>query len=195
MQNEIDKSVSISTKNQNEKHWFRETIELIILALVIVLPIRLFIVNPFIVSGASMVPTFQNGEYLIIDQLTYRFDFPERGDVVVFRYPKDTSKFFIKRVLGLPGEKVEIKNGVVFIEKAGEKKFTPLTESYIKNKSADNGKYILGDDEYFVMGDNRISSSDSRVWGALHKKYIVGRALLRLLPVTEASIFPGSIKY
>ncbi|OGZ04109.1 MAG: signal peptidase I [Candidatus Lloydbacteria bacterium RIFCSPHIGHO2_01_FULL_41_20] len=191
MPDEIEKSVSIQTRNQGEKHWFREIVELIILALVIVLPIRLFIVNPFIVSGSSMVPTFHNGEYLIIDQLTYRFNAPERGDVVIFHYPKDTSKFFIKRILGLPGEKVGIRNGIVSIEKAGEKKLTTLIEDYIKNKSTDSGDYVLGDEEYFVMGDNRISSSDSRVWGALDKKYIVGRALLRLLPITEVSLFPG----
>lgn|SRR3989338_4036871 len=191
MPDEIEKSVSIQTRNQGEKHWFREIVELIILALVIVLPIRLFIVNPFIVSGSSMVPTFHNGEYLIIDQLTYRFNAPERGDVVIFHYPKDTSKFFIKRILGLPGEKVGIRNGIVSIEKAGEKKLTTLIEDYIKNKSTDSGDYVLGNEEYFVMGDNRISSSDSRVWGALDKKYIVGRALLRLLPITEVSLFPG----
>ncbi|MEK7558474.1 MAG: signal peptidase I [Patescibacteria group bacterium] len=194
MQDEMEKRASITPKNfQGEKHWFRETLELVILALVIVLPIRLFIVNPFIVSGASMVPTFHNGEYLIVDQISYRFNAPERGDVIIFRYPKDTSKFFIKRIVGLPGEKVEIKNGIVSVERADEKKFTALTENYIKNKSSDNGNYTLGEGEYFVMGDNRISSSDSRVWGALDRKLIVGRALLRLFPMTEASIFPGNV--
>lgn len=195
MQDEKWKSSSVAPENtQGKKHWLREIFELIILALVIVLPIRLFIVNPFIVSGASMVPTFHSGEYLIVDRISYRFNSPERGDVIVFRYPKDTSKFFIKRIVGIPREKVEIKEGKVSIERAGEKKWTLIAEDYIKNKSSDNGSYILGENEYFVMGDNRISSSDSRIWGTLDRKLIVGRALLRLFPITEASIFPGNVK-
>jgi len=172
------------------KHWFREIIELIVLSVLIVAPIRLFIVNPFVVSGSSMVPTFHNGEYLIVDQVSYRFENPMRGDVIIFHYPKDPSKFFIKRIIGLPGETVNLSRGTVTIEAPGKKPLT-LDESYVKNKSLDSGKYKLGSGEYFVMGDNRISSSDSRVWGSLPKDLIVGRALLRLLPVTEASLFPG----
>lgn len=173
-----------------EKHWLREIIELIVLSVLIVAPIRLFVVNPFVVSGSSMVPTFHNAEYLIVDQMTYRFQEPKRGDVVIFHYPKDETKFFIKRIIGLPGETVILKEGSVTIE-APNKVATPLTESYVKNKSLDSGKYTLGEEQYFVMGDNRISSSDSRVWGELEKELIVGRALLRLLPITEISIFPG----
>ena len=195
MQDETEKLMSDTPKNtQGEKHWFREAIELLILALVIVLPIRLFIVNPFIVSGSSMIPTFHNGEYLIIDQISYRFNSPERGDVIIFHYPKDETKYFIKRIIGLPGEKIELKDGIVSIKRTSDENFTQLTEDYIKNKSFDNGSYSLGDEEYFVMGDNRISSSDSRVWGVLNKKLIVGRALLRLFPVTEVSVFPGNEK-
>jgi len=196
MSENMEKPTESRGENKNGgKHWFREAIELAFFALLIVLPIRLFIVNPFIVSGASMVPTFENGEYLIIDQVTYRFEEPKRGDVVVFRYPKDQSKFFIKRIVGLPGETIEIKNGVISVGKSGENKFTALAEPFIKNKSVDSGMYVLEENEYFVMGDNRISSSDSRVWGTLDRKLIVGRALLRLFPVTEASFFPGEHNY
>lgn len=181
-----------ATKNTPAgKHWFRETLELILLALIVVAPIRLFVVNPFIVSGASMIPTFQDGEYLIVDQLSYRFDNPERGEVIIFRYPKDPTKFFIKRIIGLPGETVELKDGRVTVSGA-DKKAVTLDESYVKNRSNDDGVYSLGAGEYFVMGDNRISSSDSRVWGALERDLIVGRALLRLFPVTEAAVFPGA---
>ncbi len=176
--------------NDTGKHWFREAIELLLFALLIVAPIRLFVVNPFIVSGSSMVPTFYNGEYLIVDQITYRFDKPERGDVVIFRYPKDPSKFFIKRIVGLPNETVEIKNGIITIKESGPKPLA-LDEPYVKNKSRDNSINPLADNQYFVLGDNRMSSSDSRVWGTLDGDLIVGRALLRLLPVTEAVVFPG----
>lgn len=180
-----------SQKNlSSEKHWLREIVELVVLSLLIVAPIRLFIVNPFVVSGSSMVPTFHNGEYLIVDQISYRLAEPMRGDVIIFHYPKDETKFFIKRIIGLPGETVNLKQGSVTIE-APNKAPLPLDEPYVKNKSLDSGKYTLEDGQYFVMGDNRISSSDSRVWGELDRKLIVGRALLRLLPVTEVSVFPG----
>lgn len=176
---------------QPQKHWFRETIELIFLALIIVVPIRLFVVNPFIVSGASMIPTFDDGEYLIVDQLSYRFEDPKRGEVIIFRYPKDPSKFFIKRIIGLPGETVSISRGKVAVTKEGGEKVV-LDESYVRNVSNESGTYVLGSGEYFVMGDNRMSSSDSRVWGNLDRGLIVGRALLRLFPVSEAAVFPGN---
>jgi len=196
MSENTEKPIEFPQENNNGgKHWFREALELAFFALLIVLPIRLFVINPFIVSGASMVPVFENGEYLIIDQITYRFEEPKRGDVIVFRYPKDPSKFFIKRIIGLPGESVEVKNGTPSVKNPGGDKFTVLEEPFIKNKSSDNGTYALGENEYFVMGDNRISSSDSRVWGTLDRKFIVGRALLRLFPVTEASLFPGKYNY
>lgn len=178
------------TSLTNGKHWFRETIELVILAALIVGPIRIFVINPFIVSGSSMFPTFQNGQYLIVDQLSYRFENPTRGDVVIFKYPKDPSKYFIKRVIGMPGETVLLTKGSVTIT-SKDGKDVPLDESYVKNKSTDTGIYTLGEGQYFVMGDNRISSSDSRVWGNLDRELIVGRPLLRLLPITEASVFPG----
>lgn len=175
-----------------QKHWFREAIELVLLALLIVGPVRLFVVNPFIVSGSSMVPTFHSGEYLVVDKITYRFESPRRGDVIIFRYPKDPSKFFIKRIVGLPNESVILNNGAVTIKKDGDgEKSLDLDESYIKNKSSESVTYVLLKNQYFVMGDNRISSSDSRVWGPLDRDLIVGRALLRLLPITEASVFPG----
>lgn len=191
MQDNLEKSTSIPPQNtKNEKHWFREAIELVLLAILIVGPIRIFIINPFVVSGSSMVPTFKSGEYLVVDKITYRFESPRRGDVIIFRYPKDPSKFFIKRIVGLPNESVVLNNGAVTIEKGGKKSLA-LDESYIKNKSSESVTYMLSENQYFVMGDNRISSSDSRVWGPLDRDLIVGRALLRLLPITEASVFPG----
>ncbi len=160
-------------------------------ALVIVIPVRMFIAQPFVVSGRSMDPTFENGQYLIIDELSYRFQEPTRGEVIVFRYPKNPKEFFIKRIIGLPGETVEIRNGRVIVWDGGEQ--ITLDEPYIVNTG--NGTDIttsLGDDEYFVMGDNRPESSDSRVWGVLPRDDITGRVFLRLLPLDTAGLRPGS---
>ena len=107
-----------------------------------------------------MLPTFENGDYLIVDELTYHFREPEHGEVIIFKYPKDTSKFFIKRIIGVPGDTVDGKT--------------------------------LGKDAYFVEGDNRNASSDSRIWGALPRGLIIGRPLLRLLPLNEISGLPGA---
>ncbi len=161
-------------------------------ALAIVIPIRLFVAQPFVVSGQSMDPTFENGQYLIVDELSYRFREPVRGDVIVFRYPKNPKEFFIKRIIGLPGETVEIKNGVVSIWNGSQK--TSLSDDYIVNKG--NGTDMtttLGNDQYFVMGDNRPESSDSRVWGVLPRDDITGHVLLRLLPFNSLGMFPGTV--
>lgn len=165
-----------------------EVAEVVLIALVTVFVIRTFIVQPFLVSGASMSPNFQNGNYLLIDEVTYVFRQPERGEVVVFRYTGDKSSFFIKRVIGLPGEKIVVKDGKVTVTEAGEagKTFT-LPESYLplQTKTAGDVTTTLADDEYFVMGDNRSNSFDSRNWGPLHKKDIVGIVRLRLYPFSE----------
>lgn len=177
---------------EQRENTFTELLKFALVAVIIVLPVRLFIAQPFIVSGASMDPTFDNGQYLIVDELTYRFDTPERGDVVIFKYPKDPSQYFIKRVIGLPGETVRISTSNVSITKTDGDTVT-LDESYVVNKgNGGNLTVTLKDGEYFVMGDNRPESSDSRVWGTLPKENIVGRALVRLLPLQTATILPGS---
>lgn len=140
-----------------------EFIKFTLIAVLIVVPIRLWIAQPFIVSGASMEPTFHNGDYLIIDELSYQFNGPQKNDVIIFHYPLDPSKYFIKRVEGVPGEKINT-----------------------------NGKEItLKENEYYVLGDNRGASSDSRIWGPVTKNFIVGRALVRLWPFNKLGIFPG----
>ncbi len=176
------------------KQSFWELVRFALIAIAIVIPIRIFIAQPFIVSGSSMVPTFENGQYLIVDELTYAFKAPERGDVVVFRYPNDTTKFFIKRIVGLPGETITLKTGEVTIINKDHPEGFKLEQPYIENHSSDSGSYTMGEDEYFVMGDNRSGSYDSRAWGAVKKKLIVGRAFLRLLPFREISSFPGDYK-
>lgn len=179
---------------QPEKQGFwafiKETLRFVIITILIVVPFRLFIAQPFIVSGDSMVPTFHNGEYLIVDELSYYLREPSRGEVVIFRYPKEPSKFFIKRIVGLPGETVTIKSGHVEItEVSGERVL--LTEPYVKTELLSEMSVILAGDEYFVMGDNRNASSDSRFWGPVTRTLIVGRAFARLLPIAAAEVLPG----
>lgn len=153
----------------------------------IILPIRLFVIQPFIVSGESMFPTFENRDYLIVDAISYKFEKPKRGDVVVFKYPYDNTRYFIKRIVGLPGETVRIDNGKVFIND------TQLDEPYAGKMTENNFSIKLATDELFVMGDNRPASSDSRSWGPLQEKYLVGRPLIRLYPIPEIGILPGHI--
>ncbi len=177
---------------ENSDSFFTELLKFVLVAAVIVVPLRLFIAQPFIVSGASMEPTFDNGQYLIVDELSYHLGDPKRGDVVIFRYPKDPSQFFIKRIIGLPGEQVVIENDRVLIT-GSDGTTTTLEEPYvIHTGNGGNQSIALRDEEYFVMGDNRPESSDSRTWGALPRSNIVGRALVRLLPINQIGIFPGS---
>lgn len=171
-----------------------EIIRFSVIALLIVIPVRMFIAQPFIVSGASMAETFHTGEYLIVDQLSYHLNDPSRGDVIVFRYPKDPSKFFIKRVIGLPGETIIIEDSTVTIINEKHPEGFKLEEPYIKSMRPNPRlEEKLGDREYFVMGDNRDESSDSRIWGVLQKERIIGRALVRLFPPSTAGIFPGGL--
>lgn len=184
--------VSIKNPNKIAKAYFLmawEFLKIVIIAAIIVLPIRYFIFQPFIVKGESMVPTFQTGDYLIVDELSYIIGEPKRGDVVVLKYPLDMSQRFIKRVIGLPLETIDIRDGKITITKEGEniildeKKYLPA--SLITDGSV---HIILGSDEYFVLGDNRPFSYDSRRWGILPEKDIVGKATFRLFPITQMSL-------
>lgn len=168
---------------------------LALLIVVIVIPLRIFVISPFVVDGESMHPTFENLDYLIIDEISYRFQAPARGDVIVFRYPLDPSVFYIKRIIGLPGETVAITRGVVTITEPDGSSFA-LNEPYVSSEDATyNTKVTLTPGDYFVMGDNRPNSSDSRVWGPLPIKEMVGRVALRLLPIGRAGFFPGAASY
>lgn len=175
-----------------KENTFIEIIRFSVIALLIVVPIRMFIAQPFIVSGASMQNTFHTGEYLIVDQLSYHFEMPKRGEVIIFRYPKDPSKFFIKRIVGLPGETIDIKDSVVTIYNNEHPNGLILDEPYIKSMTPTKElKEKLGEREYFVMGDNRDESSDSRMWGVLTEEKIIGRAFLRLFPFNTVGYLPG----
>jgi len=167
-----------------------ELIKIAIIAFVIVAPIRYFLFQPFIVSGASMAPNFATGDYLIVDEISYRFSSPQRGDVVVFNtsfIPGYYGQRFIKRVIGLPGETVDIKNGQVKIIKDG--KTTILDEKYLPDnlKTYGDVNITLKADQYFVLGDNREYSYDSRMWGVVPRSDIIGKASLRVLPIKSLS--------
>lgn len=184
-----------------KKEWVKEQIKNIwdlikfaSLALIIVIPIRTYIAQPFIVSGESMYPTFENGQYLIVDEISYRMGHIKRGDVVIFKYPHDPSRYFIKRIIGLPNENITISNHTVTIKNEKYPEGFTLDEPYINELFVTNGEYQTKDGEYFVMGDNRNRSSDSRIWGVVDKKFLIGRALVRLLPVGTIDYLPGEYK-
>jgi signal peptidase I len=159
--------------------FFWEIFKIVILALLIVIPIRYFLFQPFVIKGNSMEPNFHQGDYLIVDEISYRFSEPKRGDVIVFRYPRDTSQRFIKRIIGLPGETIKIKQGEINIIKGVEDRTLDESEYGLKENYTDNLVLSLKKNEYFVLGDNRTASFDSRKWGALSENYIIGKVILR----------------
>ncbi len=173
----------------------KEFIRFFIIALAIIIPIRLYIMQPFVVSGLSMYPTFHDKDYLIVDKLSYEIGTPHRGDVVVFQYPGDPSKYFIKRMIGLPGDHVVITNGKVTIYNTQYPDGLKLDETkYIPDPQlTDNIDKIVPEDSYYVMGDNRKESYDSRGWGFVPKKLLTGRAFLRLYPFNVISVLPGKV--
>ncbi|MFH0846369.1 MAG: signal peptidase I [Patescibacteria group bacterium] len=177
--------------SENKENFILETLKFSLIAILIVLPFRIFIAQPFLVEGASMSPNFETGHYLIVDQLSYNFEKPERGEIVIFKYPKDTTKFFIKRIIGLPNETITLDGDTISIINSAYPEGFVLDEPYIKSSFKNKKETIvLGAKEYYVLGDNRAASSDSRVWGVLPEELIVGRAFLRLFPFNQISLFP-----
>lgn len=183
----------VSSKNMKKFFWsLFEFIETVVVAVVAVFFVRAFIAQPFLVNGASMERTFYDGDYLLIDELTYRFREPQRGEVIVFKYPNDTNSYYIKRVIGLPNEIVAISNGIVsVISSNGEK---TLDEEYLEElRGRGDMKVTLGPQEYFVMGDNRNFSFDSRNWGPLRRSYITGLVRVRLWPIDQVQAFTAPV--
>lgn len=167
-----------------------EVVQIVVVAAAIVLPVRYFLIQPFNVKGASMEPNFHNNEYLIIDELSYRFREPIRGEVVVFRPPLDPGEYYIKRMIGLPGDTVEITDGRVYIANAAHPNRVELKEAYLDDLSTQGKKKVtLAADEYMVLGDNRDESLDSRSFGPIKRSSIVGRAWVRGLPLSRAGLF------
>ncbi|MFA6552036.1 MAG: signal peptidase I [Candidatus Paceibacterota bacterium] len=205
MDNQEEKNNSVEVPNaKNEivsnkttpkpKSIWRELIEFIVLAVIIVVPFRIFIAQPFLVSGPSMDPTFDNGNYLIVDEISYRFEELKRGEVIIFKFPTQLTRDLIKRIIGLPGETVILDGETIKIVNSENPNGFLLNQDFIqdKNKMSDEKREIkLASDEYFVMGDNRLVSSDSRSWGPLKKNLIIGRPLFRLYPFSRIGLFPG----
>jgi signal peptidase I len=163
-----------------------------IIVFAIIVPIRVFVAQPFIVSGSSMSPTFETGEYLIVDQLSYQFHDPERGDVVIFKYPNDPSKYFIKRIIGLPNETIKIEGDIITITNKDHPNGIVLVEDYLTFFGNNTMTTTLSEDEFFVMGDNRGASLDSRSWGPLSKEFLTGKAFLRVIP--SPTYKPGGVE-
>jgi signal peptidase I len=211
--------INIYDEGNNEEAYFGvgsfiwEVIKVFFWALIIIIPIRVFLFQPFFVQGASMEPNFENGDYLIVNELGHKqtsigipgfnvipsmhlftvnsFKELARGDVVVFRYPLKREQFFIKRIIGLPGEKVKIEDGVITIFNSQHPDGFVLDEDKYLSKSLVTTGTInvaLDDQNYFVLGDNRQASHDSRAWGPLPKSDMIGKVLIRAWPITKAGI-------
>ncbi len=160
-----------------------EIVKIVLLAVAIVVPIRYFIFQPFFVQGFSMSPNFEDGDYLIVDEITYRFQDPQRGEIIVFKYPKNPSQRYIKRIVGLPGETVDISDGKVMIFN-GKELIQLDEEEYLSSdiETLGNIRVELSGEEFFVLGDNRNFSSDSRRWGTVPRRYIIGKVYFRAWP-------------
>jgi signal peptidase I len=170
-----------------------ELTKVVVISLAIIIPVRYYLIQPFYVKGASMEPNFYDNEYLIIDEISYRFNEPARGDIVVFKYPRNPEEYFIKRIIGLPGEKVQIKDGFVYLYNKENILGIKLDETYLQAGDRTYGLneeiVTLRDSEYYVLGDNRNSSKDSRSFGPVDKKLITGRVLFRGWPFDRINVF------
>ncbi len=168
-----------------------ETIKVVIISLIVIVGIRSFVIQPFFVSGKSMEPNFHDGDYLIVDELSYKLGDPMRGDVIIFRYPNNPKEFYIKRIVALPGEKIKIADNKITVYNGSNPNGFELDETYIPPETLTNGDYLreLKNDEYYVLGDNRTASADSRVWGVLEEHFIIGRAWIRAWPFGDFSVF------
>ena len=170
-----------------------EVVKVVAISLAIILPVRYYLIQAFYVKGASMEPNFHDREYLIVDEITYRFREPQRGEIVVFRYPIHPQEYFIKRIIALPGESVKIQDGHIFVYNDDNKNGMELKEKYIpegiKTYSRDESTIKLGDDEYFVLGDNRNFSKDSRSFGPIDKSFLIGKVLFRGWPLDKVTLF------
>lgn len=146
-----------------------------------------FVATVFIVDGASMLPNLQSGEIVLVNRLIYQIGQPERGDIVVLRYPGDpTKRTFVKRIIGLPGEKIVLKDNQVLINN------TPLVESYLESvtRPVRHQEYVVPANEYYTLGDNRPASNDSRTFGSTPKRFLVGRVSAIIWPFDQAKIIP-----
>ncbi len=188
-------NLEVKKANNSKLNQIISTLKYIFIALVIVIPIRTYVAQPFIVQGNSMYPTLHTHEYLIVDETVKLTQNYKRGDVVILHYPNDPSRYFVKRVIGLPGETVTFNGTQATITGPTHKEPLILNEPYVaeSQKKSDYLTRTLSNDEFFVCGDNRSQSSDSRIWGPVPREYMDGRALIRLFPFSTISYKPGSL--
>ena len=173
------------------KDYLWEVIKIVTVSLIIIIPIRMYVVQPFIVEGDSMLPNFHDGEYLIVDEISYRFADPKRGDVIIFHPPQNPKNYYIKRIIGMPGEKVVLKDQQIVIYNTDHEEGAVLDESlYLTNSDiVEEIEIELEEDQYYVIGDNRNNSLDSRRFGPINFSNIKGRALIRAFPFNNLTIF------
>ncbi|WP_245574387.1 signal peptidase I [Desulfovirgula thermocuniculi] len=180
----MEKTGEREHRQEEKKSSLLELIESVAVAILLAVVIRLFILAPFYIPSGSMEPTLRIGDRIIVSKISYLFTEPQRGDIVVFRYPLDPSRDFVKRLVGLPGETVSLRNGQLYIN--GK----PVPEDYLPKdmKFADFGPVRVPAGYYFVLGDNRNNSDDSRVWGPLPRQNIIGKAVLVYWPPQRVRI-------
>jgi signal peptidase I len=189
-----------STKSRRAKEFILEILRIVIISVAIIVPIRYYLVQPFYVKGASMEPNFHDHEYLLIDEISYRFRAPERGEIVVFRYPLNPSEYFIKRIIGLPGETVSLRDGKIYIYNDQNPEGFLVDESTylstdVQTLAMSENTVALAADHYFVFGDNRTRSMDSRQFGSIARSAIVGRVVIRGYPFDRLDTFFTSPQY
>jgi len=194
---ENKKTLSKNQITSQFKDFIWETIKVVVISLIIILPVRYFLIQPFYVKGASMQPNFYEHEYLIINEITYRLNDPQRGEVIVFKYPKDPSQYFIKRIIGLPGETIKVSQGkITIINQSNPQGFILNEDEYLPNIFTQGDlTFDLAMDEYFVMGDNRSASLDSRIFGPIKKSSIVGRTWIRGWPFNKITLFEKPVYF
>lgn len=178
--------------SKNLLGFFVEVVRVVLISVAIIVPVRYFLIQPFYVKGASMEPTFHDDEYLVIDELSYRFRAPQRGEVVVLKNPRGGRDFYIKRIIGLPGERISIQSGQVRITNAAYPTGFVLDETaYLASSIRTHGdiEEELGPNDYYLLGDNRAASLDSRSFGSIAKQEIVGRTWVRVWPLKKATVF------
>lgn len=170
--------------------FFLDIIEVVVIALAIFVLVYLFLFQPHQVRGNSMYPNFHDGEYLLTDKISYRFGLPKRGDVIIFKAPKNEEYEYIKRIVGLPEEKIKISEGKIFINDQAINEFYLPQEFQTRAGTffPENQTIAVTENEYFVLGDNRSHSSDSRDWGPVPKENIVGKAWLRYWPLAKIGL-------
>lgn len=176
---------------------FIEFFQTLVVFAAIASSIYLFIAQPHKVSGQSMFPNFHDGDYIITDKLTYRFSDPKRGDVIVFKNPQNEDQDFIKRIMAKPGDKVKVLNGNVYVngKLIQEPYLKPEVFTEPKSFLQEGGEKKVEPNQYIVMGDNRMNSSDSRVWGPITKQEIIGKVLFRYWPKESIGLYPAAFSF